>query len=124
MATGKLQSETGVPDEKTLALEAGSNSLNAYCLSSYGAFMAVCQLSPSGIREVFCQTNPAELEELADSVLENIREYRSEPEKHEGEIKDLFYKREVLLSMAADNAEKKSVTPDESGKFTTSRSDN
>jgi len=123
MPTAKSESKTGVPDDKTLALEAGSNSLNAYCLSSYGAFMAVCQLSPSGIREVFCNTNPAELEELADSLLDNIRDYRSEPEKHEGEIKDLFYKREVLLSMAADNAEKKSVTPDQEGKFTTSRSD-
>lgn len=123
MATGKSQSETEVPDEKTLALSDGSNSLNAYCLSSYGAFMAVCQLSPSGIREVFCHSNPAELEELADSVLDNIKEHRSEPEKHEGEIKDLFYKREVLLSMAEDNAEANLVTGDDEGKFRTSLSE-
>lgn len=124
MAIEGIITEDGLPYGKVLALEEGSRSKNAYCLSSYGAFMAVCQLSPSGIREVFCNTHPGELLELAEAVEENMCEYRGAPEKHEGELKDLAFKREILLSMAADNRDKDFVSPDDKGHFNSSSSDN
>jgi hypothetical protein len=93
-----------VPSQKTLALSESSNSKNAFCVSSYGAFQAVCMLSPKGIREVFCDTNPEELLEIADGVNDNIRD--RVPHESEGHIKDLAFKREVLIHMAEENSEK------------------
>jgi len=93
-----------VPSQKTLALAENMSSKNAFCVSSYGAYQAVCMLSPKGIREVFSDTNPEELLEIAEGVNSNIRD--KAPFQSEGQITDLAFKREVLIHMAEENSEK------------------
>jgi hypothetical protein len=108
-----------VPSEKTLAMSDGSGSANAHCISSYGAFQAVSMLSPTGIREVFSDTNPRELIEIADGVDENIKDKM--PFKDEAAVKDLAFKREVLLWMAEENSECDIVTENPDGRFSVDR---
>lgn len=104
-----------VPRQKTLALSDSMGSKNAFCISSYGAFQAVCMLSPKGIREVFSDTNPKELRELADSVNSSIRD--KVPHESEGQIKHLAFKREVLTHMADENSEKQITIRDDDGRY-------
>lgn len=103
--------------EKTLALSEGSGSANAYCISSYGAFQAVSMLSPNGIREVFCDTPEQELRKLAESVKETYEDWGADPDSFEGEIKDLAYKRQIILKLARSNREKDLTTMNEDGRF-------
>jgi len=100
----KSNSESG---RKVLALQDGTASDAAYCISSYGAFQAVCMLSPSGIKEVFCNTPPSELEEIAEMIEDTLQDYY--PEDREGEIKDLAFKKQVVLKLAEDNSKKDAI---------------
>lgn len=102
-------------DTKTLALDSNTGSKNAICLSSYGAFMAVDMLSPSGIREVFSNTPPAELREVAGGVFNNIQD--CDTHTQEGTIKDLAFKRQVLLDMAENNTDGNVVEAGDDGRF-------
>lgn len=115
MTSENQSKKSVVPSDKTLSLSSGSGSANAYCIGSYGAFQAVNVLTPSDIREVFSETNPAELNELAECVGDHVGDLV--PERHEGELKDLCYKREILLHMAEQNADKKVVEQGPDGRF-------
>ena len=111
------ESESAVPSEKTLAVSENTTSRNAFCISSYGAYQAVSLLSPQSLREVFGDTNPAELREIADQVDEFVNDVY--PEDNEGAIKDMAYKRQILLVMAQENDDLSVVTETNEGDFST-----
>lgn len=104
-----------VPADKTLAVSENTSSRDAFCISSYGAFQAISSLSPKSLREVFCDTNPAELREMADQVDEFVNDVY--PEDNEGAIKDMAYKRQILLVMAEENDDLSIVTENDEGRF-------
>jgi len=105
-------------DNKKLALDSKTGSKNAICLGSYGAFMAVDMLSPSGIREVFSSTPPAEIREIADGVINNIQD--CDTHDQEATIKDLSFKHQVLLEIADNNEDKQLTEANEDGNFRSS----
>lgn len=104
-----------VPAEKSLALAGKSGSKNAHCISGHGAYQATLQLSPSGIEKVFGHTNPRELLEIADMLKEQVR--NRDPMEDEGPIKDLAFKRQVLIKLAEQNSEREIVTQNEDGRY-------
>lgn len=109
------QVSPGKSDQKALAIGDKTTALNAYCLSSYGIYYMVDSLSPSAIKEVLSNTPPTELEMVASMLKDHMRDL--DPCANEGEVKDLAYKREVILKMAGRNENKTVVEPDEDGKF-------
>jgi len=115
MTENVLGSNESHSKPKSLSLDDNSSSLNAFCISSYGAFQAVSMLSPGGIREVFCDTPPQELYELADALDESIQDLH--PEEHEGEVKDLCFKREILKHIAQENEENKLTVRNSEGRY-------
>jgi len=115
MSRRKKASDAVVPTEKTLALSDKTGSREAFCISSYGVFQAISSLNPTSLREVFGDTNPAELREMAEQVDEFINDVY--PDDNEGAIKDMAYKKQILLVMAEDNDQKSIVTENENGRF-------
>lgn len=103
----KAQAERTEP--RTLSLSSKEGSAHAYCISSYGAYMAVCNLSPQDLREVFSNTPPYDLKRLADALQDNIDDMSADPLNNEGAIKDLSYKQALLRAMARDFEEDKQV---------------
>ena len=102
-------------DRKTLALRDGSGSSHAYCVGSAGAFKIINHLSPQIIQEAFNNTPPSELREMALMLDDHIME--TFDTSKEGQIKDLSFKRGLLLRMADDNSDKEVVTQSEDGTY-------
>jgi len=102
-------------NQKALALRDGSGSSHAYCVGSTGAFKIINHLSPQLVQEAFNNTPPSELREMASMLDEHIREVFDTSK--EGQIKDLSFKRGLLLRMADDNSDKEVVTQSEDGTY-------
>jgi len=119
--TAQADTTAELSSEKMLALGEGCGSSHAYCIGSAGAFIAINDLSPKSVKQVFTNTRPEELRELANMLDEHIKETFSESD--EGQVKDLAYKREVLLRLADEHEDKEVVKKNNEGRYVNPRQD-
>lgn len=119
--TTQADATVELASEKMLALGEGCGSSHAYCIGSAGAFTAINDLSPKSVRQIFTNTRPEELRELANMLDEHIKETFSESD--EGQVKDLTYKREVLLRLADEHEDKEVVEKNDEGRYVNPRED-
>jgi|APHM01.1.fsa_nt_gi hypothetical protein len=81
---------------------------DSYSISSYGAFMLVCEADASTLNEVFAKTDPDELRRLADSLSDNIVEMMGSGDKDGA--KELAYKQYALRHLAYENEDRFKVS--------------